>query len=100
MSIQRDAVTLSWKEPDSDGGMPITGYVIERSDASRLGWATVGMVDAYTRNIRVPKLLEGSRYYFRVMAENAVGSGKLVETGQPVELKNPLGKIQCLYLHV
>jgi titin len=59
-SIQRDAVTLSWEEPDDDGGVPITGYVIERSDATRGGWATIGTVDAMlTNSFRVPKLLEG-----------------------------------------
>jgi len=90
-SIQRDAVSLSWEEPDHDGGMPITGYVVERSDAKRGGWATLGTVDAFTTNFKVPKLLEGSRYYFRIMAENAVGTGRPIETAQAVEVKSPYG---------
>ena len=91
-SIQRDAVTLSWEEADVDGGMPITGYVIERNDASRGGWVMIGSVNSHTFSYRVPKLLEGSRYFFRVLAKNAVGAGRPVETSQAVEVKSPFGK--------
>ena len=92
-SIQRDAVTLSWEEPDHDGGMPITGYTVERSDATRGGWATLGSVVPHTTSIRVPKLLEGGRYYFRGMRRECSGGWKQpVETMQPVEVKSPYGK--------
>lgn len=90
-SIQRDAVSLSWEAPDYDGGMPVTGYVIERSDATRGGWVTVGSTDVYTHSFKIPKLLEGNKYYFRVMAENAVGTGRPLETLQAVEVKSPYG---------
>lgn len=32
-------ISLAWEKPDSDGGAPITGYVIERREASRTTWA-------------------------------------------------------------
>lgn len=69
----------------------MTGYVIERSDVTRGGWVTVGSTDSHTFNFKIPKLLEGNKYYFRVMAENAVGTGKPLETFQAVEVKSPYG---------
>lgn len=69
----------------------MTGYVVERSDVTRGGWVTVGSTDSHTFNFKIPKLLEGNKYYFRVMAENAVGTGKPLETFQAVEVKSPYG---------
>ena len=92
--VQRDAVTLSWEPAEADGGAPITGYLVERSDATRggAGWATVGHLDASTFNFRATKLLEGNRYHFRVTAENAVGTGQPIETTHAVEVKSPFGQ--------
>ena len=39
--------------------------------------------------LQVPRLLEGSQYLFRVMAENRVGTGAPIETSKPVEIKCP-----------
>jgi len=88
-SILSDSVTLGWGAPDFDGGMPLSGYVIERSNAAHGGWTTVGTTDALSRTFKVPKLLEGNQYYFRVMAENQVGTGAPVETSSSVEVKSP-----------
>ena len=96
--VQRDAVTLSWEPPDVDGGAPITGYLVERCDATRggAGWATVGHLDASTFSFRATKLLEANRYHFRVTAENAVGTGQPIETTHAVEVKSPFGQSTIL----
>uniref|UniRef100_A0A6I8QTY6 Titin n=1 Tax=Xenopus tropicalis TaxID=8364 RepID=A0A6I8QTY6_XENTR len=36
--ITKDSVTLSWNEPDEDGGSPITGYWVERLDPETGKW--------------------------------------------------------------
>lgn len=36
--ITKDAVTLTWCEPDDDGGSPITGYWVERLDPESDKW--------------------------------------------------------------
>ncbi|KAG2470301.1 TITIN protein, partial [Polypterus senegalus] len=36
--IAKDAVTLSWQEPNEDGGSPITGYWVERFDPELDKW--------------------------------------------------------------
>jgi len=97
--VQRDAVTLSWEPAETDGGSPITGYLVERSDATRggAGWATVGHLDASTLSFRATKLLEESRYHFRVTAENVVGTGLPIETTHAVEVKSPFGQFTALF---
>jgi len=94
-AVQRDAVTLSWEPAETDGGAPITGYLVERCDATRggAGWATIGHLDASTFSFRATKLLEGNRYHFRVTAENAVGTGQPIETTHAVEVKSPFGQL-------
>ena len=88
-SILSDSVTLAWEQPEHDGGDVITGYVIERRDAQRGGWTTVGSVDRGSTSFRVRKLLDGNDYYFRVAAENSVGTGRPNETPTSVEIKSP-----------
>lgn len=36
--IAKDSLTLTWYEPDEDGGSPITGYWIERFDPENDKW--------------------------------------------------------------
>ena len=45
------------------------------------------MLDGFIFQVR--KLLESSEYNFRVAAENAVGTGRPIETSQPVLVKSP-----------
>ena len=97
-NILRDSVTLAWEAPERDGGAPVKGYVIERKDASRDTWSTVGTVDALSREFKVRKLLEDNKYHFRVMAENEAGMSEPVETAQSVEVKSPFGEYHELDL--
>ncbi len=68
-------VTLSWTEPASDGGAPITGYLIERSvDGST--WVVLAAdtgTDATTYT--VAGLTNGEAASYRVSAINAAGTG-------------------------
>ena len=67
-------IRLAWYAPVSNGGVAISDYVIQRSPNGTTGWVTisdgVSTASAYT----VTGLTNGSRYYFRVYARNAVGT--------------------------
>ena len=82
--LDRDSVSLSWDASTSDGGSPITAYVIEKRDASRTMWTGTGSVTPDKTTFLATRLFEGSEYFFRVAAENAVGTSDFVEIAKPV----------------
>jgi titin len=67
------AALLTWNAPASDGGSPISTYNVERS-LDGLNWIVVasGVVGTSTT---ISNLTNGTAYWFRVSAVNAVGSG-------------------------
>ena len=75
--VDSNSVTISWKAPKDNGGSDITSYVIEKKDLDHAGgWVpAVNYVAANVFTQRVPRLLEGNRYEFRVFAVNAQGRG-------------------------
>lgn len=88
--ITANSVTLSWKPPKDNGGSEITGYVIEKRDLTHGGgWVpAVNYVNAKYNHSIVPRLLEGTKYEFRVMAENLQGRSDPLNTEKPIVAKN------------
>lgn len=79
---------MEWTPPKSDGGSPITSYLLELKMAATFKWAPVdqpieGLI--YT----IGGLIEGQEYVFRVTARNAAGPGKPSEPSTPVKIKTP-----------
>lgn len=68
-------VTLSWKPPESDGGSPIKGYIIQIQDEGTSSWVRVNDPETLhpTTEFTVPTLRELKRYRFRVIAVNDIG---------------------------
>ena len=92
IEVHRDSATLEWKPPRDDGGAPITGYVIEKHEGSRLMWSRhAKTTDDSTTHI-VQDLTTGSEYFFRVAAYNAVGTSEYLEMTRPVLVKSPYGE--------
>ena len=86
---------LQWKAPDSDGGSPLTSYIIEMRPDSRSTWTKAGSVDGTTNNFTVPDLKVDTEYHFRVSAVNAEGQSAPLE-GK--ETAKPTKKIsECLH---
>ncbi len=88
--ITSSSVTLSWKAPKDNGGSDITAYVVEKRDLTHGGgWVpAVNYVDPRTTHATVPRLMEGTKYEFRVMAENVQGRSDPLDTDKPIIAKN------------
>lgn len=75
-NVTENSADLQWNPPESDGGTPLTSYIIEVRPDSRSTWTKAGSVDGTTTNFTVPDLREGTEYYFRVIAVNAEGQSE------------------------
>jgi predicted phage tail protein len=69
-------VRLSWVFPATNGGSPITEYIVQRSPNGTSSWESENNVVQIRLNHTVSGLTGGTRYYFRVLARNAVGIGE------------------------
>ena len=90
--VNKDCITLTWDVPESDGGSPITGYVLEKRDMKRNSWVRVEQTKANVRTCKAPKLVEGNQYLFRVCAQNDVGDSDFTTLDEPITAKLPFGK--------
>lgn len=90
-------VDLKWDKPESDGGAPITGYIIEKKDISVGKWIKAAEVGPEETNARVYELAEGSQYQFRVKAVNKAGPGKPSDpTESPFSPPGPPGEPRAI----
>ncbi|XDV30081.1 hypothetical protein PO909_033074, partial [Leuciscus waleckii] len=97
VNITKINCDLKWTEPDSDGGSPITNYVVEKRDVRRRAWQAVDTTVKDTKYTVTP-LNEGSLYVFRVAAENAVGVSEFSELEDSVLAKDTFSKLNCMYI--
>lgn len=91
--VKRDAISIKWKEPENDGGSPITGYIIEYREESKVNWTKAGKVNDSTLTYTANHLTEKTKYHFRVVAVNKVGQGPPLETKEATLAKSPFGEL-------
>lgn len=70
------AVKVSWARPASTGGSRITGYAVQRRNSTTAPWVTVRYAAAAARSWTETGLVNGRRFYYRVLARNALGTGR------------------------
>lgn len=82
-----DRVSLEWEPPKSDGGAPITQYVIEKKGKHGRDWQECGKVSGDQTNAEILGLKEGEEYQFRVKAVNKAGPGEASDPSRKVVAK-------------
>lgn len=75
VSSNRRLIKLGWQAPASNGGAPVTDYVVQVTVFPLFGWWVVndGVSTATTATITSP--LPGLKLYYRVAARNSAGLG-------------------------
>jgi titin len=81
------AATVTWKAPSSDGGSPITGYVVTPYDGATALAPRTFASTALTQT--VTGLANGTTYTFAVAAVNAVGTGAASAKGGSILVGAP-----------
>ncbi len=77
-------IRLTWLAPTSNGGSAVTDYVVQRSPNGTTGWTTISDGVNTNTTYTVAGLVNGTRYYFRVYAHNAVGNGPVSNTANAI----------------
>jgi len=96
--VTKDSAVVTWKAPESDGGSPVTGYVVERSLAARARWLRVNKQPVPDLKLKVEELVEDNEYIFRVIVENKVGPGEPSQPSKPVMARDPWRKYSHSHL--
>lgn len=73
--VGENFIEIDWNPPENNGGTPITGYIVKKSQ-DKSTWTKVASVNSYETYCRASKLPEGQEFYFQVSAENKVGVGE------------------------
>uniref|UniRef100_A0A3Q1GG12 Titin n=1 Tax=Acanthochromis polyacanthus TaxID=80966 RepID=A0A3Q1GG12_9TELE len=88
-NITRTSVSLFWEKPEYDGGVKITGYIVERKELPNGRWLKCNFTNLQDTYFDVTGLTEDVQYDFHVIAKN---SAELLsvpsETTGPVTVKD------------
>ena len=90
--VTENSATISWSPPESDGGSPVTNYIVERREPGKDRWVKVTRMTITDTEFTVKDLTPKHEYEFRVVAENKAGVGGASEASKSVIAKPPYGK--------
>jgi hypothetical protein len=98
--VHKEGCKLAWKPPKDDGGLPISGYAIEKMDVTTGRWVPAGHVDPSKTEHEITDLEPGKKYQFRVAAINEEGESEPLETDTAILAKNPFGKNKLYFFSI
>nr|XP_039267384.1 twitchin-like [Styela clava] len=81
--VTSSSISLTWDQPKSDGGSPVTSYVMEMKEDNG-DWEKVPHKSVENLCASIKNLKEDSSYKFRVAAVNSSGQGRFIETDKPI----------------
>lgn len=97
--VTKDSAVVVWNKP-YDGGKPITNYIVEKKETMAPRWVRVTKDSIFPgTQFKVPDLLEGCQYEFRVSAENEIGVGDPSPPSKPIFARDPIGKVLHIISH-
>ena len=91
--VHKEGCKLKWEKPKDLGGLPLTGYTLEKMDVTTGRWTPAGFCDPAKTEHEVKGLEPGKKYQFRVKAVNDEGESDPLETDHAVLAKDPFGEL-------
>uniref|UniRef100_A0A8C2FG71 Titin n=1 Tax=Cyprinus carpio TaxID=7962 RepID=A0A8C2FG71_CYPCA len=82
----KTTATFNWGRPFYDGGLDVTGYIVEHKKEGDDDWVQDTTTPLRITEFVVSNLQSGGKYHFRVRALNSEGLGEPSEVEQVVEL--------------
>lgn len=98
--VNKDCMFVAWDRPDSDGGSPITGYLIERKERNSLLWVKANDTSVRSTEYPCAGLIEGLEYSFRIYALNKAGSSPPSKPTEYVTARTPVGEFLLFFVVV
>lgn len=90
----KDSSSIYWDAPLIDGGYEVTHYIVEKRDTERKAWSVIS-TNCTKTSFKVPDLIAGRSYCFRVSAVNKLGAGEHCETADSVRASGGFNNRFC-----
>ena len=90
--VDASFINIKWLPPTTDGGSPITEYVIEQKDMTSSVWTKANTDHEQGTASSVSNLTTGEEYEFRVAAVNKAGQGGFSGSSERRMTKLPYSK--------
>ena len=98
--IDDKAAFVTWSPPESTGGSPIMGYILEKRDTAKDRWVKVTRGTIKETSFDVKDLTKDVEYEFRVSAENKAGIGEPSQPSKRAVAKLPYGESINLFCFI
>ena len=83
---------VAWNPPEEDGGLEVSGYIIERKEVRAERWVRANKNPVTMQRYRSTGLIEGLEYEHRITAINARGLSKPSLLSKPAVATDPIGE--------
>ncbi|KAK5920276.1 hypothetical protein CgunFtcFv8_024102 [Champsocephalus gunnari] len=93
--VSRDGMTVAWNPPEEDGGLEVSGYIIERKEVRSERWVRANKNPVTMTRYRSTDLIEGLEYEHRITAINARGQSKPSLLSKPAVATDPIDPPGC-----
>lgn len=90
--IKDKSITVTWTAPESDGGSPITDYVLEYRPEGTASWKRATTEKLLQLKYTCKGLNETELFEFRVAAENKAGLGPYSDNSMQAKASEVQGK--------
>lgn len=94
-----EALTIKWERPNTDGGSPIIGYLVEQRRIGSPTWSKAAASLVPYPELMISSLEPGRRYQFRVFAQNVVGISESSLFSDPIAIPQPNSNVVPQFLN-